>query len=238
MRGGASFDDVAEIIERLRGECDDVLVAIDKPILPSKRVGIRPVERVADSFMRQLNSRMSIAYRTTANEWGGLAAIQGFICNVDPCLDFEHAKSAGGCDNPVHLIEVYPDLALPALEPTFMKPRFIEERQTFDRWLARYSPARAHFNRADRELVCAAIRSHAAEIGLGELSDRAMEFVSLLNPRKPDHEIVDAAICLLIALQWRYRRQEYGMQVIGDLETGYMVTPTSDETLESLHRPF
>ena len=224
VQGYASFDQAVELINRLRSECDDVLVAIDKPIISPDMAGMRSVERVADSFMRQFHSVLSPAYRMTANRSGGLAPIRRFISNVEPCLDYEHAKSAGGCDNPVHLIEVYPALALPALEPAFM-----EERRDGRRSPARYRPTAHHFDHEDRELVCSAISSHADKLGLRELSH-------WVHPGNPDDEIVDAAICLLIALQWRYCGEEYGMEVLGNLETGYMVTPTSPETRKVLRR--
>ena len=52
----------------------------------------------------------------------------------------------------------------------------------------------------------------------------------LVEPEKGHQDRVDASICLIIALQWRRGRQVDGMCVIGDLDTGYIVTPTSKDT--------
>ena len=53
-------------------------------------------------------------------------------------------------------------------------------------------------------------------------------WVSPSRPRKLDQDKIDAALCLLIAQMWR--RQTHEVRVIGDVKTGYMVTPTSDAT--------
>ena len=52
------------------------------------------------------------------------------------------------------------------------------------------------------------------------------------RPEKRHQDKIDAALCLIIALLWR--RQIPGGCVVGDLDTGYIVTPTSPETQEIL----
>ena len=48
------FEDAARIIERLRDECQYVLVAVDQPTLVPNETGMRPVERVAASLISKL----------------------------------------------------------------------------------------------------------------------------------------------------------------------------------------
>ena len=48
------------------------------------------------------------------------------------------------------------------------------------------------------------------------------------HPQKRHEEKIDAALCLIIALQ--LRRQSNGVRVIGNLDKGYIVTPTSGKT--------
>ena len=49
------------------------------------------------------------------------------------------------------------------------------------------------------------------------------------TPKKSDQDRLDAAICLIVALQWR-RGPRDRVVVIGDERHGYMVTPVSTET--------
>ena len=52
-------------------------------------------------------------------------------------------------------------------------------------------------------------------------------------PRKKDQDMLDAAICELVALRWRLRPRGESM-LIGNLETGYMVLPASAQVRERL----
>lgn len=238
------FADAAEIIEDLQRECDDVLVAIDQPIVvPNDRCN-RPVDDVGDSLMQHLNSSALKANRTEQGRGfnniylhGNEAPVWRFMSKIGPCeyfgrtdtddnrafVNFEAAQIPAGN---THVIEVYPALALAALNPIFM------DRES----AARYDPQGYAFDRDDWETVCNTIANLAREIGLQSLSQWATEMVtpwdSPNRPRKLHQDKIDAAICLLVALQWR--RQSDGICVIGDLQTGYIVTPTSDATREIL----
>ena len=105
---------------------------------------------------------------------------------------------------------------------------------------ARYDPENRwgenRFSLDDWKSVCETVAYCAERIGLQELSQWAGEMVvpwdAPRRPRKLHQDKIDAALCLLIATQWR--RQTNGVCVIGDLQTGYMVTPTSDSTREIL----
>ena len=120
----ADFADAAGIIVDLQGECDDVLVAIDQPIIVNNQAGSRPVDRVADSLMTRIHSGTPSANRNKDTMFGDNAPIWRFINRIRPpgmtyrvLKDFEAARMATG---ETHLIEVYPALSLPAMNPTFM----------------------------------------------------------------------------------------------------------------------
>ena len=241
------FADAAEIIEDLQRECDDVLVAIDQPIIVPNDLGERPVDTVADAFMQQLNSTALKANRTEPQVniylHGDEGPVWKFMRKIGPSgyfgrtntncsgirafVDFEVAHTPSG---DTHVIEVYPALALPALNPIFM------ERGS----AARYDPQSRNlgypFSLEDWQLVCETVRDCAADLDLELLSQWAMDMVqpwdSPRRPRKIHQDKIDAALCLIVALQWR--RQANGVSVIGDLENGYIVTPTSDRTREIL----
>ena len=239
------FADAAEIIEDLQRECDDVLVAIDQPIIVPNDLGERPVDTVADAFMQQLNSTALKANRTEPQVniylHGDEGPVWKFMRKIGPCeyfgrpdchdmrtfVDFEAAQIPS---RNTRVIEVYPALALAGLNPIF----------TDRRSAARYDPEnrrRPHpFSLNDWRSVCNTVAYCAEQLGLPRLPQWAREMVtpwdSPKRPRKLHQDKIDAALCLLVAVQWR--RQADGVSVIGDLENGYIVTPTSDRTREIL----
>ena len=217
-----TFLEAAQIVNALHRECDNVLVAIDQPIIVPNQSGSRPVDRVAGSLMGRLRSGTQSANRGKA-VFGNAAPVWQFIKDIGCSdMDFEAAKIAAGR---IHLIEVYPALALPALQPALM------ERQS----AARYNPRGKKFCPADWKLVCKTVQSYANQAGLPQLSQWAESMAEADSPTKSDQDKIDAVICLLIGLRMR-KPQEDGLSiaVIGYLESGYMVTPTSRETRDVL----
>ena len=232
----ADFADAARIIEYLQGQCDDVLVAIDQPIIVNNQAGSRPVDPVAGSLMGRLRSGTQPANRNKDKMFGDNAPIWRFINRIKPTgmtcralKDFEAARMATG---ETHLIEVYPALAWPALDQFFM-----------DRGSApRYNPASTSknfpFALDDWRRVCELVHDCAGEFNLQLLSQWANEMIepwdSPERPKKPHQDKVDAALCLLICLQWRRGEGGHELHAIGDLDHGYIVTPVCDATREIL----
>lgn len=231
------FADAAEIIEDLQRECDDVLVAIDQPIVVPNDTGSRPVDFVVDSLMQHLNSHAQMANRTQPNPnrymFGDEAPVWKFMSKIGPggysgrtdrddrraFVDFQAAKISA---ETTRVIEVYPALALAGLNARFMDRRSA----------ASYNPQNKQFSLDDWKFVCGSVACSAGHFDLQEISRWVKEmeepWVSPRRPRKLDQDKIDAALCLLIALMWR--RQSHEVRVFGDLETGYIVTPTSDAT--------
>ena len=227
----SDFQDAARIIENIREECDDVLVAIDQPIIVPNETGSRRVETVARSLMspNRLRSGVQSANRNKASMFGDDAPVWRFTGRIgapgysgrtdrDDWREFVNFEAARSSTCQTHLIEVYPALALPALEPHFMNRRCA----------ARYNPRRKTFRLDDWRRVCDTVSRCADEVDLHPLSRWVGKMRALEAPQKRDQDKVDAALCLIVALQWRL--QTDGVCVIGNLETGYMVTPTSNQT--------
>jgi len=83
-------------------------------------------------------------------------------------------------------------------------------------------------------------QSRAAREGLSEdeqaiyeLAAWCREAGALAKPRKADQDMLDAALCALIALRWRLRPRANSL-LLGDLTSGYMVTPASRAVRERL----
>ncbi len=218
----ASFECAARIIEKLRDKHNYVLVALDQPTLVPNEKGMRPVEKVASSLICKLGSGVQPAFRSKSKLFGPNAPVWKFLNRIDAR---ENPTVARGARRGLHLIEVYPALALPALEPRIMSRRHA----------ARYNPDKKSFLLCDWKLVANTVARHAEEIGVPRLSQWARVAAGYDRVRvgKTLQDQLDAAICLIIALQWR-RAPSNRVAVIGDGQHGYMVTSISIETKKIL----
>ncbi len=254
----ADVADAAEIIKILQRECDDVLVAIDQPIVVPNDIGSRPVDDAVDSLMQHLNSGALKANRTEKKKetktqrgydnvylLGDKAPIWKFMSKIGPCgyfgktdtddkrafVDFQAARTPS--EN-THVIEVYPALALAALSPTFMCRGSAARHNPGHR----YWQGRVKFSLEDWKLVCEIVHCVSVDHNLVALSQWATEMIdpwdSPARPRKRHQDKLDAAICLIIAVQWRRVQDRSQLLAIGDLDQGYMVTPVSDATRQIL----
>ena len=217
----ARFDDAAEKIETLRTEHDYVLVAVDQPTVVPNQTGQRPVDGVARALIGKLGSGVQPANRSKASMFGPSAPIWRFIDRLGARQDPAAARAA---TEGLYLLEVFPALALPALQPEILTRR----KAAF------YNPVRRKtFTLSDWRLVGDAVRQSADKWGLARLSEWAGRQTDLTAPSKQDQDRLDSAICLLVALEWRQAPRD-SVAVFGDAHTGYMVTPVSPETREVL----
>ena len=223
----AGFDDAARIIEALASTHAYVLVAIDQPTVVPNQTGSRLVDRVAASLVSRLrggvqpaNQGKTKSGRTMPSKvrmFGPEAPIWQFLRRIDAVQNPPQSRSAA---SGLHAIEVFPALALPALEPAIL------ERKR----AARYNPAnRRRFSLSDWRLVARAASRHAAALRLTALSEWAHDLAEIPKPTKTDQDCLDAAICLIVALQWR-RAPRNQVTVIGDAQSGYMVSPVTPAT--------
>lgn len=228
----ACFDHAAAIVEELASTHDYVLVAIDQPTVVPNQSGSRPVDRVAASLISRLRGGVQPANRgktrsgrtiqSKVRMFGLDAPIWQFLQRLGAMQDPPKARSVASGR---HLIEVFPALALPALEPAILRRKRA----------ARYNPAnRRRFSRPDWRLVSLATSRHADALRLNALSQWARNLAELPKPSKTDQDCLDAAICLIVALQWR-RAPRNQVTVIGDAQSGYMVTPITPATHAILH---
>ena len=219
----AGFDEAARMIETLRAECDYVLVAVDQPTVVPNETGSRPVDGIARGLISKLGSGVQPANRGKETMFGSNAPIWRFLARLGAC---ENPPAARTATHGLHLLEVFPALALPALEPEILKRG----------QAAHYNPAnKKTFSRNDWRLVAGSVRRCASALGIAPLSHWAGQQIGLAVPTKRDQDCLDAAICLMVALEWR-RAPRDRVAVIGDGRTGYMVTLVSPETRNILER--
>lgn len=215
------FDDAARIVEERRADADYVLVALDQPALVPNRAGMRPVEQVAASLVSRLGGGVQPSNRQKTSLFGSDAPIWRFLDRLDVSQNPPAARAAR---DGLHLIEVFPALAMPSLDTGILT----RKRAAF------YNPTKNGFAIEDWRLVATAIQRHADALSLAPLSKWAIRYAALDSPKKHHQDCLDAAICMIVALQWR-RVSRDQMAVIGD-RRGYMVTPISPEGRVILQR--
>ena len=217
----AFFDDAINVYNELRTGHDFLLIAIDQPTIVENSSGSRPVEGVVRPLIGKLGSGVQPASRKK-EVFGPNAPVRRFLNEIDVLQDPMTARVS---QEGAYLIEVYPVLALAALEPEIM-----EREQA-----ARYNPTKPNFRVDDWKLVAKAVARHTDHFNLPTLSKWAKLAVDTKWPSKGEQDMLDAVICLIVALQWR-RAERESVAMIGDLGSGYMITPVSKSTKAVLQK--
>ncbi|EDP62727.1 hypothetical protein BAL199_23002 [alpha proteobacterium BAL199] len=212
-----SFAHALAFVEALRQDFAVSLVAVDQPTVVRNTSGSRPVDKVAAALVSFVGGGVQPANRSKV----------GMFCDNSPIWSFLSALKA--TEDPVEarvartgqfLIEVFPALALPALEDRFARRL----------GAPKYNPKnRRKFRLDDWRSVSRVIQATADGLGVSDLAEWADRMHTLSQPRKPDQDRLDAALCALIGLGWR-AGPTAASAMLGDLMTGYMVTPISEAT--------
>jgi predicted RNase H-like nuclease len=217
----AGFKDALAFIRDVRSPDGVTLIALDQPTLVPNSESMRPVERAAASVVSWLGGDVQAAHSGKLGMFCPNSPIWPFLKAVNAIEDPESARTA---TEGTFLMEVFPALALPSLDETF----------AMRMGAPKYNPAnRRQYKRADWNRVAAAVATEAEELGCPELAAWCREAREMTIPRKADQDKMDAGICLAIALRWRLRPRKVSI-LMGDLVTGYMVTPASATMRERL----
>jgi predicted RNase H-like nuclease len=209
-----SFDGALAFIERERSLCARCLVALDQPTIVPNSTGMRPVDRVAASFVSWLGGGVQPANHSKKGMFDADAPIWRFKERLGVTEDTELARSSA---SGIFLIEVFPALALPSIEPAFCGRRLGP----------RYNPERKTFRLTDWTAVTMAILRHAVAEQIAGMEVWAESAHALTAPRKPDQDKLDATICALIGYIWMFKPHDNSV-MLGDLQSGYMITPACD----------
>lgn len=211
----ATFAQGADLIEDLSAGCALTLIALDQPTLVPNQRGARPVERVAGAIMSSLRGGVQPAFRGKTGLFCDAAPIWPFL---DRLASRQNPIAARHAAEGRFVLEVFPAMTLPALDPGF-----VERRRA-----AKYNPAnRKQYRAEDWTAVARCVAREASSLGLAALAAWAADVAALANPRKADQDRLDAAICLLIAVLWRRAPAERVM-AIGDARSGFIAAIVSD----------
>jgi predicted RNase H-like nuclease len=215
----ASFGKAAQLIASDKWQSDLLLVALDQPIAVPNQSGSRPVDKVAGSLISWSGGGVQPANRGKLAMFGDGAPIWQFLASLDLIQAPELARTAS---EGRFVIEVFPALALLALGEHF-----------FGRNLRpQYNPERRTFKLSDWQRVVETVQTEAQSLGCRQVADW-LSSVPLDRVRKHDQDKVDAVICLLVGLKWRFGcRQDSAF--IGCENLGHMVTPVRQHMKERL----
>jgi predicted RNase H-like nuclease len=200
---------------------DYTLIALDQPTIVPNATSMRPAERVAASVISWIGGGVQPANRGKI----------GMFCDDSPIWSFLAALSA--IEDPVaaraatsgrYLMEVFPALALPSLDPSF-----------FARMGApKYNPAvRRRFRPDDWRRVCATAARSFDGWGVAAAAAWCRLAGELPAPPKADQDRLDAMLCLAVAMHWRIEPAERSI-MLGDTVSGYMVAPASADVRSRL----
>lgn len=208
----ASFSEASAIIEIERSLVAMCLVALDQPTIVPNLSGSRPVDKVAGSLISWVGGGVQPANRSKLGMFDDAAPIWRFKEALGAIEDPEQARTAS---EGLYLVEVFPALALIALEQTFCRRH----------GAPKYNPAnRKRFKAEDWRSVIGAIERFGTLSALQQLEQWCSSLAIVPAPRKADQDKLDAMICALIGLHWLTAPREQSV-MIGDLQSGYMIAP-------------
>lgn len=217
----SSFASALGFIRAEQDACGLCIVAIDQPTIVPNLTSLRPVERVAASLVNFCGGGVQPSNRSKIGMFCDNSPIWAFKAALGAIEEPETARTA---TQGLFIMEVFPALALPAMEPAFFGHRRAP----------RYNPARrSTFRRQGWADVINLVRRYAVAASLDGVVEWSNQVDAIEKPRKADQDRLDAVLCALVGFHWRHRDRSNSV-MIGDLVSGYMIAPTSPVALARL----
>ena len=212
-----NFDGAREAITATRCGYPLSIVAIDQPTIVPNLTGSRPVDKVAASLVSYVGGGVQPANRSKIGMFCDKAPIWSFLHKLGAAQFPLDARTASAGH---FIMEVFPALALPSLDPRFAGRNCAPK----------YNPANwSKFCLHDWRAVTDLVGQTAERVGVKGISDWAVGMGKLARPKKADQDKLDSVLCALIGLLWRSDFPE-ASAMFGDFERGYMITPVSSDT--------
>jgi predicted RNase H-like nuclease len=217
----ATFAEALRFIREVRSPDGATLLALDQPTIVPNNTSMRPVERVAASLISWMGGGVQPANRSKVGMFCDASPVWGFLRELGA---IETPEASRGAAHGLHLIEVFPALALASFGPQF-----------FGRLAApKYNPARRKtFRLADWQRVAGVAADRFRAFGADDPAAWCASQEDIVTPKKEDQDRLDAMLCLLVAMQWRLAPRDQSM-MLGSLDSGYMVFPASADVRERI----
>jgi predicted RNase H-like nuclease len=219
-----SFNQALTFIKSVSADDGITLIALDQPTVVPNSTGMRPVDRVAASLAGWLGGGVQPANRGRLGMFSSSSPIWCFLNALG--ATFKDPEQARLATKGLYLMEVFPALALPSLDSGF-----------FGRLAGpKYNPDRRKtFRKDDWARVAEAAAQGFHALGCEEMAAWCRDAGRIDQPQKADQDKIDSVLCVLIALRWRLSPRDESL-LIGDPDTGYMVTPASPAVRDCLTR--
>ena len=219
-----SFNQALTFIKSVSADDGITLIALDQPTVVPNSTGMRPVDRVAASLAGWLGGGVQPANRGRLGMFSSSSPIWCFLNALG--ATFKDPEQARLATKGLYLMEVFPALALPSLDSGF-----------FGRLAGpKYNPDRRKtFRKDDWARVAEAAAQGFHALGCEEMAGWCRDAGRIDQPQKADQDKIDSVLCVLIALRWRLSPRNESL-LIGDPDTGYMVTPASPAVRDCLTR--
>jgi predicted RNase H-like nuclease len=188
---------------------DECLVAIDAPLIVNNPTGYRPCE----SALNRDFQRFDAGARPAFTEKPEFKDPRGARIATALGLDMDPASTAGR-----RAIEIYPHPATVVLFD--LKKTLKYKRGAFEDRQGELLKLMTHIEGLDRATPRLRVNHNVSWVELR----RRVAAATRPGQLDRDEDPVDAVVCAYVAL-YRYHRPE-DVTVYGDLETGYIVTPT------------
>ncbi|THV16728.1 DUF429 domain-containing protein [Rhizobium rhizophilum] len=217
----ASFSEAAALIHAERLEVNKCVVALDQPTIVPNLSGSRPVDKVAGALISWAGGGVQPANRSKLGMFDDAAPIWRFKHAIGAFEDPDAARTAS---TGLFLIEVFPALALVAIDSAYCRRL----------GAPKYNPANRRMFQLDHlHSVAETIRAFGTRNGLEHLELWCSTAAANLTPTKADQDKIDAMICALVGLHWLVAPREQSV-MIGDLVNGYMIAPALSGVHERL----
>jgi len=99
--------------------------------------------------------------------------------------------------------------------------------------LPKYNPDRKTFGISDWRHVCALTCEFFKKRKLTTIAEWIEDAAEKHSPRKSDQDMLDACLCLLVALHLAERKD---CLMVGNLDSGYIIVPNGDALCAELQR--
>lgn len=219
----ATFDDALKFIDDVRSTGGPTLIALDQPTIVPNQSSMRPVERVVASLISWAGGGVQPSNRGKVGMFCDNSPIWRFLARLGAMENPEQARSAA---SGLHVMEVFPALALLSLDTSFCSRL----------GAPKYNPGRRKtFRLLDWRRVATVAAHEFRAFGLNEAAIWCANEAERTSVGKADQDRLDAMLCLLVAVFWRIAERERSM-MIGSLTEGYMVCPASDEVRQRLEQ--
>jgi predicted RNase H-like nuclease len=212
----ASFDEALAFIETQKNAGGACLIAIDQPTIVPNKIGCRPVDRIAASLISFIGGGVQPANRSKTGIFDDDAPIWRFKKRLRATENPEMSRTA---TSGLFIIEVYPYLALPALNPAF-SGRLNGPK---------YNPTNKKFRKNDWCAVIKTVERYARIAGIEGVEIWARQLAENTPPKKAEQDQLDSVLCALVGYHWRAKPRTHSV-MIGDLVDGYMIAPTHSVT--------